>query len=100
MRFTGTFRTKRDAAKFIAAEVLDDLNKVKGTFDFVGSGKYRKTSLGTVLYFSSEDELKRLFETYFHIDQLKTIQIPSQNSTHTAIYVLMKGKKELYATES
>ena len=38
---------------------------------FGGSGKYRKTSLGTVLYFSSEDELRELFEQYFKIKELK-----------------------------
>jgi len=40
---------------------------------FGGSGKYRKTSLGTVLYFSSEDELRNLFEPYFTIEELKLI---------------------------
>jgi SAM-dependent methyltransferase len=32
---------------------------------FGGSGKYRETPLGTVLYFSSEIELSELFEPFF-----------------------------------
>ena len=42
---------------------------------FGGQGKYKETPLGTVLYFSSEEELKNLFESYFNIIELKTIDI-------------------------
>ena len=42
---------------------------------FGGSGKYRKTRLGSTLYFSCEDELKDLFEPYFEIIDLRTVQI-------------------------
>ena len=34
---------------------------------FGGMGKYRKTMLGTHLYFSSEDELRKLFSPHFHV---------------------------------
>ena len=34
---------------------------------FGGTGKERRTPLGTVLYFSSEDELRDLFGPYFDI---------------------------------
>ena len=34
---------------------------------FGGKGKYRKTRLGTCLYFSSEDELRKLYSSYFNI---------------------------------
>jgi len=51
---------------------------------FGGSGKYRTTQLGTVLYFSSEDELRTLLEPYFVIEELKTINI---SGPHIANYV-------------
>lgn len=51
---------------------------------FGGSGKYRETQLGTVLYFSSEDELRALLEPYFDIEELKTIKI---SGPHIANYV-------------
>lgn len=35
---------------------------------FGGKGKYRKTPLNTVLYFSSENELVSLFESFFKIE--------------------------------
>lgn len=56
---------------------------------FGGSGKYRKTPLGTLLYFSSEDELRELFEPCFHIDELRTIQISGKHAPHLAVYALM-----------
>ena len=59
---------------------------------FGGSGKYRKTNLGTTLYFSSEEELRSLFESYFFIKDLKTIEIQGKNVTHTAIYAFMERK--------
>jgi SAM-dependent methyltransferase len=59
---------------------------------FGGSGKYRKTSLGTVLYFSSEDELRALFEPYFHIDELRTIQIRGKLAPHLAVYAFMERR--------
>jgi cyclopropane fatty-acyl-phospholipid synthase-like methyltransferase len=57
---------------------------------FGGVGKYRKTSLGTVLYFSSEAELRLLFETYFTIIELKTIEIAGKAASHQANYVFME----------
>ena len=58
---------------------------------FGGSGKYRETPLGTVLYFSSERELRKLFEPCFHIEELKTIQIMGKRAPHLAVYALMQG---------
>ena len=57
---------------------------------FDGSGKYRTTSLGTTLYFSSEDELRDLFSPYFHIKELKTIEIEGKFATHMMNYVFME----------
>lgn len=59
---------------------------------FGGSGKYRKTPLGTILYFSSEDELKELFSPYFNIMELKTIEVAGKSSPHLANFVFMEKK--------
>jgi len=56
---------------------------------FGGSGKYRKTKLGTLIYFSSEQELRELFEPCFKILELKTVEISGKSGPHVANYVLM-----------
>ena len=58
----------------------------------VDSGKYRKTHLGTVLYFSSEEELGTLFDPYFNIEELKTIRIKGRPAPHLANYAFMERK--------
>jgi SAM-dependent methyltransferase len=62
---------------------------------FGGSGKYRGTRLGTLLYFSSETELRKLFEPYFVIQDLRTIQIGGKHIPHTAVYAFMRKKLRL-----
>jgi SAM-dependent methyltransferase len=57
---------------------------------FGGSGKYRRTPLGTVLYFSSEKEMELLFSRCFEICDLKTIDIKGKQATHKAIYAFMR----------
>jgi SAM-dependent methyltransferase len=59
---------------------------------FGGAGKYRKTRLGTILYFSSEDELKKLFESFFQIKDLRTIKIEGKFEPHIFNYVFMERK--------
>jgi cyclopropane fatty-acyl-phospholipid synthase-like methyltransferase len=59
---------------------------------FGGSGKYRKTRLDTLLYFSSEAELRELFSPYFIIEDLRTIQISGKHLSHIVVYVFMKKK--------
>jgi len=59
---------------------------------FGGSGKYRKTSLGSILYFSSEDELRELFETYFVIIDLQTVQISGKFGPHMFNCAFMERK--------
>jgi len=123
---------------FLVADVLGNLNEVKGKFDFAydwellhhifpeqrriyvknvykilnprgkylsvcfsekepgfgGSGKYRKTGLGTILYFSYEDELRDLFVPYFTIKEIKTIRIRGKPTSHLANYVFMERKSK------
>ena len=56
---------------------------------FGGEGKYRETPLGTVLYFSSENEVRILYESFFEIVELKTIEIRGKFAPHKAIYAFI-----------
>lgn len=60
---------------------------------FGGREKFRTTPLGTVLYFSSEEELRDLFAPVFDILDLKTITIPGRHGSHMANAVWMKSKQ-------
>jgi 2-polyprenyl-3-methyl-5-hydroxy-6-metoxy-1,4-benzoquinol methylase len=54
--------------------------------EFGGSGKkYRESPSGTRLYFSSQNELRELFEPHFHIIEAKIIRMP-----HIENYFLME----------
>jgi len=57
---------------------------------FGGTGKYRETRLGTTLYFSNEDELRALFNPYFNIKELKTIEIKGKSGSHLVNYAFME----------
>ncbi|MFX1277780.1 MAG: class I SAM-dependent methyltransferase [Promethearchaeota archaeon] len=59
---------------------------------FGGIGKYRETPLGTLLHFSSKLEMKELFEPFFKIIELKTIEIRGKPKPHIANYVFMEKK--------
>ena len=50
--------------------------------DFGGEGRFRKTPLGTILYFSSEEELRKLFKPLFNIIELDTLEIPGKYGPH------------------
>jgi 2-polyprenyl-3-methyl-5-hydroxy-6-metoxy-1,4-benzoquinol methylase len=60
--------------------------------DFGGTGKYRKTPLGTTLYFSSEAEIERLFIAKFRILELDTAEIVGKYGAHTAVVALLECK--------
>jgi SAM-dependent methyltransferase len=51
---------------------------------FGGRGKYRTTPLGTVLYFSSQAELRELYAPRFRILELATIEITGKRGSHMA----------------
>ncbi len=56
---------------------------------FGGVGKTRKTPMGTLLYFSSEDEMRDLVSPHFRLLELKTVEVAAKfGGTHKAIYVL------------
>jgi len=54
---------------------------------FGGRGKIRGTPIGTVLYFSSESEIRELLSPYFTIGELKTIDVSGKYGTHRAVYL-------------
>jgi SAM-dependent methyltransferase len=59
---------------------------------FGGSGKYRKTRIGTTLYFSSESEIRELASPYFTIRELKTIEVSGKFGPHKAVYLLAERR--------
>jgi hypothetical protein len=56
---------------------------------FGGEGKYRKTPIGTTLYFSSEGELRELLEPLFHIEELSTVEVAGRHGSHLAVRALL-----------
>ncbi len=59
---------------------------------FGGTGKYRKTPIDTLLYFSSKDEIAALVEPMFEIQELKTVEIQGKFAPHKAVYAFLKRK--------
>ena len=57
---------------------------------FGGAGKFRKTPLGTKLYFSSEEELRELFGLHFQIQEVRTSEITGKYGPHKAIVARLK----------
>jgi len=60
--------------------------------DFGGKGKYRKTPLGTTLYFSSEKELRELFDSHFKIMDLTSLEICGKYGPHMANVAWLENK--------
>ncbi len=60
--------------------------------EFGGKGKFRETPLGTMLYFSSKEELKELFNPLFHVLELNTVEIPGKFKPHLANVAWLKRK--------
>ena len=53
--------------------------------DFGGEGKYRKTPMDTMLYFSSEKEIEKILEAHFEIKVLTTAEIAGKYGPHMAV---------------
>ena len=56
---------------------------------FGGEGTYRTTPLGTTLYFSSEQELRELFQPLFLVEELSTVDVPGRQSPHRVVRALL-----------
>ena len=73
---------------------VHDMLRPKGTYlsvsfnekdsGFDGQGKIRGTRLGTSIYFSSEDELRSLFESWFEVLDLTVVEIHGRFEPHLA----------------
>jgi SAM-dependent methyltransferase len=60
---------------------------------FGGHGKTRKTPVGTILYFSSESEIRNLVSPHFDILSLKTIDVAAKfGGAHKAVCMLGERK--------
>ena len=53
--------------------------------DFGGKGKFRKTPMDTMLYFSSEKEIEQILEANFEIMDITTTEIAGKYGTHKAV---------------
>jgi SAM-dependent methyltransferase len=62
--------------------------------DFGGGDKYRKTPIGTTLYFSSEEELKELFEKKFTIHKLVTSKVAGKYGSHQVVEAHLERKSK------
>jgi len=59
---------------------------------FGGAGKVRRTPLDTVLYFSSEGELRDLFDPNFDVMALETVQVEGKREPHLMNWCFMEKK--------
>jgi hypothetical protein len=59
---------------------------------FGGGGKHRTTPLCTTLYCSSEDELRQLFEPFFHVEEMQICEVAGKRAPHIAVKALMSKK--------
>ncbi len=59
---------------------------------FGGTGQFRTTSISTMLYFSSEDELRDLFNPYFEVTTLKTIQVEGKREPCLMNFAFMEKR--------
>ena len=59
---------------------------------FGGAGKVRRTPIGTVLCFSSEGELRELFQPHFRVVMIKTAQVEGKAGPHLMNMALMEKR--------
>jgi cyclopropane fatty-acyl-phospholipid synthase-like methyltransferase len=61
---------------------------------FKGTGKYRQTNIGTEVYLSGEDDLRKLFGRFFEIIDFHVLEIKGKVITHIQNYCLMERKRQ------
>jgi SAM-dependent methyltransferase len=59
---------------------------------FEGTGKYRKTNMGTAVYLSSKEELRELFGRLLKIIDFRVLEITGKAMTHVFNYCFMERK--------
>jgi SAM-dependent methyltransferase len=59
---------------------------------FDGTGKIRRTPIGTVLCFSSEAELRELFEPHYHVLTMETTEVEGKTGPHLMNVALLEAK--------
>jgi SAM-dependent methyltransferase len=59
-----------------------------------GEGKYRQPQLGTLLYLSSEREIRDLFEPWFDVEELATVEIEGKRAPHLAVSALLRKRAD------
>ena len=64
----------------------------EGDRGIAGDGKCRQTPLGTRLYLSSEQEIRDLFEPWFDVEELSTVEIEGKRAPHLAVRALMRTR--------
>jgi SAM-dependent methyltransferase len=67
---------------------------------FGGHGKFRTTSIGTRLYFSSERELEELFAPWFHVDELGTVEVAGKRGPHVVVRGWMRRRSPIDVREA
>ena len=79
------YRMVRPGARYLSVSFSE-----KDVSRFGGEGKYRTTPLGTRLYFSSEQELRELFEPLFEVEELSTVEIVGKRGPHMAVQAILR----------
>ena len=57
-----------------------------------GEGKYRHATLGTLLYLSSEQERRDLFQPWFDVEALSTVEVEGKRGPHRAVGAWLRKK--------
>jgi cyclopropane fatty-acyl-phospholipid synthase-like methyltransferase len=88
---------RKDYVRKVASALAPDGNYFSVCFNeqdpnFGGAGKFRSTPIGTRLYFSSIEELKELYDPYFRIMELKTVEIEGKQLNHVACQAVLQKK--------
>jgi SAM-dependent methyltransferase len=64
----------------------------EGDHGLAGEGKYRQTPLGTLLYLSSEQEMRDLFQPWFNVEALSTVEVEGKRGPHRAVSAWLRNR--------